>query len=62
MYLIQLDNLAAEKDGVTGKGGVLVTQERIIDADMAKVGKNTKADANDALDSSKIDTPKINVK
>ena len=59
MSLRQLGNLAAGKDGGTGEGGVLVTQERMEDADAAKVDENGKADAPDA---SKIDTNKINVK
>ena len=47
-----------------GEGGVLVTQERIKDADAAKVDANAKSDApytSDASDSSNIDTPKIDV-
>ena len=51
--------------GRTGEGGVLVTQERITDADVAKVDANTKEDAPDASNASsasKIDTHKINVK
>ena len=43
--LRQLGNLIAEKDCGTGDGGVLVTQERTVDADAAKVDENKKATA-----------------
>ena len=65
MYLRYLDNLTAEKDGGTGEGGVLVTQERMTDSDAAKVDANVKADAPKGYVSSNsynIDTPKIDVK
>ena len=39
-----------------------MTQERVIGTDVAKVDANAKADAPNASDSSKINTPKINVK
>ena len=51
--------MTAGKGGGTGEGGVLVTQERMVDSDTAKVVANAKADASDA---SKINTLKINVK
>ena len=60
--LRQLDNLTSGKDGGTFEGGVLVNQERMIDADTAKVDVNAKADAPDASAASEIDTPKIDVK
>ena len=44
------------------EGGVLVTQERMTDTDSAKVDVNTKADARNASDSSRINTPEINLK
>ena len=44
------------------KGGVLVTQESMTDADAAKIGANAKSDASDASNASNIDTPKIDVK
>ena len=62
VYLRQLYNLTAGKYGGTGEGGVLVTQQRIVDADATKVDVNAKVDAPDASDASKIDTTKINVK
>ena len=62
MYLRQLDNLTSGKDGGTGGGGVLMTQESMTDADAAKVYANTKSDAHETSDASKIDTPKINEK
>ena len=61
----QLYNLTAGKDGGTGDGGVLVTQERMTDTDTAKFDANTKADATNASDASyasKINTPNINGK
>ena len=54
-----LDNLKAGKDSGTGEYGVLVTQERMTDADAAKVDANTKADAPDG---SRINTPNIDAK
>ena len=57
--------MTSGKDGGTGKGGVLVTQESMIDANTAKVYVKAKADAPDASnnpDTSKIDTPKIDVR
>ena len=58
----QLDNLISKKDDGTGDGGVLVTQDRMTDADADKVDANAKSDAPDASDASNIDTPKIDVK
>ena len=58
----QLDNLEAGKDGGTGEGGELVTQEMITDSDAAKVDANTKSDALDTYNAYKINTPKIDVK
>ena len=61
----QLNKLTSRKDGGKGDGGVLVTQERMADADADKVDANAKADAPDASDaynSSKIETPKIDLK
>ena len=40
----------------------MVTQERMTDTDSAKVDVNTKADARNASDSSRINTPEINLK
>ena len=60
--LIQLDNLKSGKDGGTGEGGILVTQERMADAYTAKVNANAIEDTPGASDSSKIDTAKIDVK
>ena len=57
-----MENLTAMKDDETGKFGVLVIQERIADADAAKVNVNAKSDAPDTSDSSKIDTTKSDVK
>ena len=57
-----MDSLAAGKDFGTGEGGVLVTQERMTDTDVAKVDANAKSDAPDPSDASNIDTPNINVK
>ena len=59
VYLRHMYNLTAVKDVGTGEGGVLVTQDRMEDADASKVDVNAEADA---PDSSKIDTTKINVK
>ena len=60
--LRKMYNLTDVKDGGTGEGGVLVTQDRIVDADTAKVDVNAKADAPDAFDASNIETTKIDVK
>ena len=63
--LRQLDNLKAGNDGVMGEGGVLVTKEKMIDDDTAKVDVNAKADAPNASNTSgvsNIDTHKIHVK
>ena len=57
--LRQLEDLASEKDGGKGDGGVLVTQERMTDADADKVDANAESYASDA---SKVDTNKIDVK
>ena len=57
-----LDHLTSGKYGGTGEGGALVMQERITEADVAKVDANAKADAPDASGGSKIDTPNIDVK
>ena len=62
MSLKHLDNLTAVNDCGTGEDGVLVTQERMTDSDAAKVDADTKVDAPDAYNGSKIDTPKIDVK
>ena len=62
LSLRQLDNPTDGKDGGTGEGGVLVTQERMTDTDSAKVDVNTKADACNASNSSRINTPEINLK
>ena len=59
VYLEHLDNLIAGKDGGTGEGSVLVTQERTTDAEAAKVDANVKADTPDASDGYKINTTKI---
>ena len=59
---INLEKPTYGKDGGTGEGGVLVTQERMTDADTANVDANAKADAPDASNAPKINTPKINVK
>ena len=67
-FLRQLENLTSGKDGGTGEGGVLVTQEMMSDADAAKVDVKEKSvapnpsDASDASDASKINTPKIDAK
>ena len=58
----ELDNHTAGKDGGTGEGCVLVMQDRMAGADADKVDVNSKADAPDASDASKIDTTKIDVK
>ena len=50
--LRQTENLKYGKDSVSGEGGFLVTQERMIDTDTAKVDTNAKADAPDASDAS----------
>ena len=42
MYLRQLEKLTDGKDVGTGEGGVLVTQEKMIDAYVAKVDTNMK--------------------
>ena len=60
--MIQLDNLAAENYGGTGEDSFLVTQERMADADVAKVDVNAKAYAPDASNASNIKTPKIQLK
>ena len=62
MYLRHLEKLTARKDGGTDEGGVLVTKEKMADADASKVDANEKADASEASDAWNIDTPKINVK
>ena len=62
VYLRHLEKLTAGKYYVTGEGGVLVTQERMADADAAKVDVSAKADAPDASNAPKINTPKIDVK
>ena len=54
--------MTSEKDGGTGEGGVLVTQERMTDYDTVKADVNAKSDASDASNASKINTPKIDVK
>ena len=67
-FLRQLENLTSGKDGGTGEGGVLLTQEMMSDADAAKVDVKEKSvapnpsDASDASDASKINTPKIDAK
>ena len=58
----QLDNLTAGKYGGTGEGGVLVMQERMTDANAAKVDVNARAHTSYASNVSKIDTPNIDVK
>ena len=60
--LRQLENPTAGKDGGSGEGGVLATQQRTTDTDAAKVDTNAKSDATHASDTSKIDTPNIDVK
>ena len=62
VYLRHIDNLTSGKDGGTGKGGVLVMQERMVDSDADKVDANAKADAPNASGASKIKTTKIDVK
>ena len=47
-----MENLKYGKDSVSGEGGFLVTQERMIDTDTAKVDTNAKADAPDASNAS----------
>ena len=60
--LRQLDSLPYGNYGGTGEGGLLFMQVRMTDTDAAKVDVNAKSDAPDALDTSKIDTPNIDVK
>ena len=63
--LRQLNNRTAVKNGGTSEGGVLVTQEKMPDADAAKVDTNKKADTPNVSDASKgsnIDTTNIDVK
>ena len=62
VYLRHLENLKYGKGGVTGEGGVLVTQDRMTDANAAKVCANATVDATNSSDSSKIDNQKIDVK
>ena len=57
--LRQLEDLTSGKDDGKGNGGVLVTQERMTDADADKVDANAKVYASNA---SKVDTNKIDVK
>ena len=62
--LRQLDNLKDGNNDGTGYGGVLVTQDRMIDSYTAKVDVKAKADAtkkSDDYDASKISNPKISV-
>ena len=62
MSLRQMENLTSYKYCGTCGGGVLVTQERMIDADGDKVDADTKTAAPYASDASNIDTPNIDVK
>ena len=55
VYLRHLENLKYGKGGVTGEGGVLVTQDRMTDANAAKVCANATVEATNSSDSSKID-------
>ena len=55
VYLEHLDNLIAGKDGGTGEGSVLVTQERTTDADGAKVTAKKEAEKSSNADKNKVD-------
>ena len=61
--LRHIENLIYGKDNGNCEDGLLVTQERMTDADAAKVDVNVKADAPDSSnDTSKINTLNIDVK
>ena len=57
-----MENLSSKNEGGTGEGGILVTQDRMIDSDSTKVNMKFKADASDTSNSSKISTPKVDLK